>query len=170
MFTDVKTDFTEKQLNIILQSESFELVVRALAERNPYYARRLFRWRDPMQTVYQLCVFAYHAENNIETFIEQEYRIPEERGEIYYASPSEAKDDYYRSFVLDNEPLALDFDSVIHVMQDTNIKVTSEQEEKLKQLMSPLTDEEYKDLISKCRQVPELFGWQNMKHEPLYKE
>lgn len=171
MYTDVKTDFTEKQLNKILQSESFELVVRTLADRNPYYARRLFRWRDPMQTVYELCVFAYNAENNEEAYIDQHYRIPlEERGEIgLYLTASEAKEDYYRSFVISDEPLALDYDSVIHVLQDTNIKVTPEQEEKLKKLMSPFTDEEYKDLLRKCRQAPEIFGWQTMKHEPLCK-
>lgn len=84
-------------------------------------------------------------------------------------SASEAKDDYYRSFIIDNEPPALDYDSVIHVIQDTNIKVTPEQEEKLKQLMSPLTDEEYKDLLSKCRQIPELFGWDNIKRKSLCK-
>ena len=165
MYTDVQTVFTEKQLNYIIQSESFELIVRALAGRNPYYARRLFRWCDSMKIVYQLCIFAYHAENNVETFIEQEYTIPLERGEIFYHRPSEAKDDYYRSFVIDDEPLALDYVSVIHVLQDTNIKVAPEQEEKLKKLMSPLTDEEYRELLDKCRQVPVLFGWENIKHK-----
>ena len=68
MFTDVKTVFTEKQLKKILQNKGFELVVRVLADRNLYYAHRLFRWSDPIQTVFQQCVFAYDVENNVETF------------------------------------------------------------------------------------------------------
>ena len=169
-FESVQIDYTKKQLEEALKSKNFEMAAHALAERNPYFARHFVRLTDPVQMVHQLCVVAILADIEFEYFIKETYGLTFDEYKTELADiVEEDKKAFMASYILDDEPLALDYNSLIHIMEDTHINVTPEQEEKLKEQLSPLTDEEYKDFLRKCRQAPEIFGWQTMKHKPLCK-
>ncbi|MBR4561787.1 MAG: hypothetical protein IKO23_07720 [Bacteroidales bacterium] len=161
----------EKQLNDILNSESFELTIRALGDRNPYFARHVFRHHDIMTIIQKFCEIANHVEKNFETHIMETYDVSlEEYEKLFGESIDVAKMDYYGDYLLEEEPMPISYDVIIDVLKDSNIEITPEQDEKLQKQLSPFTDEECEDLVKRCREAPEVFGWITMDNKPLYKE
>lgn len=160
----------EKQLNDILHSESFELTIRALGDRNPYFARHVFRHHDIMTIIHKFCEITNHVEKTFESHIRETYDVSlEEYEKLFGESIEVAKMEYYGDYLIEEESLPISYDVIIDVLNDSNIKITPEQDEKLQKQLSPFTDEECEDLIKRCRQAPEVFGWCNREGEPLCK-
>ena len=160
----------EKQLNDILHSESFELLIRALGVRNPYFARHIFMRHDIMPIIKKFCEIANHVDNTFESHIKETYDVSlEEYEKLFDESIDVAKMNYYGGYIIEEEPLPISYDVIIDVLRDSNIKITPEQDEKLQKQLSPFTDEECEDLVKRCRMAPEVFGWRTMHNKPLCK-
>lgn len=165
---DIK--FTESKLNDILHSNSFETAVRALTERNPYYARHILKDKYPMVIVYELCNLAYHIDSLFEVEIKrdgwatlQEYERTNEQD--FYMR----KDKLYRQFVLDDEPFPMEYNSVEKALKEVDINLGPKQKQSLYKLIGVVSAEECNELIEKCREDVALFGWYNLKNEPLFR-
>ena len=97
----LKSDFTERQLNDILNSESFELTIRALGDRNPYFARHIFRHLDIMSTIQRLCVIANHVNTTFESHIKETYDVSlDEYEKTFNESLDVAKMEYYGEYLI----------------------------------------------------------------------
>ncbi len=166
---DIK--YTESELNAILYSDSFETAVRTLAERNPYYTRHLLKEKYPMQIVYELCNLAYHVDSLFEDNILSEgWSDIQHFKQVHDSDFQMHKEKFYQQFVLDDEPLPLEYDSVEKALQEINVNLGPKQKQSLYKLIGDVSEEECNELINKCREDVALFGWFNLKNEPLYKQ
>ena len=165
---DIK--FTESKLNDILHSNSFETAVRALTERNPYFARHILKDKYPMSTVYELCNLAYHVDFLFEAEIKRAgWTDLQEYEQACYLDFQMHKVNFYSQFVLDDEPLPLKYNSVEKVLKEVNINLGVKQRQSLYKLIGEVSAEECNELIEKCREDIALFGWYNLKDEPLFR-
>lgn len=161
---------SEKQLDRILHSKIFELAFRGFADRNPYYARTFFR-NYPMPLIADLCGIALYASQRFADEVEaQGYSCLDE---YEAANKSEflcLRETFYASYATDEEPEPMKYPQIIAMLEDAKITLSDDQKQSLEKLTGEISDEECAELVKRCRESVELFGWQTMDNKPLYKE
>lgn len=161
--------YTEKELNNILQSDSFEVTVRALANRNPFYARTMFNDHFPMDVVFQLCNIACHLTMMFEAEVMSEgWSNSEEYEQAHYSEFHMFKDEFYGQYVFDDEPYPMNYREVLDALKKAKIDLSDKQEQALYAQIGNFTEKEQEELLSRCRQAVEIFGWNHQNGEPMY--
>lgn len=161
--------YTEKELNNILQSDSFEVTVRALANRNPSYARTMFHDHYPMDVVFELCNIACHLTMMFEAeVISEGWSNSEEYEQAHYSEFHMFKDEFYGQYILNDEPYPMNYREVLNALKKAKIDLSDKQEHALYAQIGSFTEKELEELLSRCREAVEIFGWNHKNGEPMY--
>ena len=159
---------TKKQLDDIINSDTFEVTVAGLAKRNPYFARVLPLIDDPIPWLSGLCNATDYAEDVFEKDVSAGWGSLENLCLESHEQYRLLRLSYHELCVLEEEPLPVHYTSIMSVLNRAGIQLDEKQEQAVNQWSGEVSDEECHLLVLRYRQLAKTHEWKSKDGKRVY--